>query len=81
LWGLSSGSESEGHKYQIAWALPYQVITFGVGCNKSLAHVLFKRTESLALCAVFRVLQVGLIKGIFFVFAKGLRAQASARGA
>jgi hypothetical protein len=32
-----------------------------VGCSKSLAHVLFKRTESLALCAVFRVLQVGLI--------------------
>ena len=33
-----------------------------MGCSKSLAHVLFKRTESLALCAVFRVLQVGLIK-------------------
>ena len=29
---------------------------------KSLAHVLFKRTGSLVLCAVFRVLQVGLIK-------------------
>ena len=28
---------------------------FGVGCSKSLAHVLFKRTESLARCAVFRV--------------------------
>ena len=50
-----------------------------MGCSKSLAHVLFKRTESLALCAVFRVLQVGLIKGIFFVFAKGLRAQRAGR--
>ena len=28
---------------------------FGVGCSKSLAHVLFKRTGSLALCAVCSV--------------------------
>ena len=36
---------------------------FGVGCSKSLAHVLFEADGvSWILCAVFRVLQVGLIK-------------------